>query len=221
MIAPHERVAEFAHELLNTGSVVARSDGTVHDLEPAAIGVEEGEAVRRLVVQERATRTIEVGLGYGIASLFMCAGLLEVGGSVMHLALDPFQDERYADCGLQSLEDAGVADIVTFLPEPSELALPDLLRADQRFDVAFLDGNHRFDWVFVDLVLLGRLVRPGSVVFVDDHQLASVRHAVSFVTSNLGWTVVASSEADPLHHWIALRTVTGPDDRDYDHFVEF
>ena len=67
MIAPHERVAEFAHELLNTGSVVARSDGTVHDLEPAAIGVEEGEAVRRLVVQERATRTIEVGLGYGLS----------------------------------------------------------------------------------------------------------------------------------------------------------
>jgi predicted O-methyltransferase YrrM len=221
VIAPQERVIAFAVELLSNGSVVARSDGSVHELEPVSIGVEEGEAIRRLVVQERATRTIDVGLGYGIASLFMCAGLLEVGGSVMHVALDPFQDERYADCGLQSLEDAAVADIVTFVPEPSELAIPELLRGGQKFDVAFLDGNHRFDWVFVDLILLGRLVHPGSVVFVDDHQLASVRHAVSFVASNLGWTVVSSSNADPLHHWVALRTASGPDERVFDHFVEF
>jgi predicted O-methyltransferase YrrM len=143
VVAPQERVIAFVVELLSNGSVVARSDGSVHELEPVSIGVEEGEAVRGLVVQERATRTIDAGLGYGIASLFMCAGLLEVGGSVTHVALDPFQDQRYADCGLQSLEDAAVADIVTFIPEPSELALPDLLRADQRFDVAFLDGNHR------------------------------------------------------------------------------
>jgi hypothetical protein len=42
MIAPQERVIAFAIELLNIGSVVARSDGSVHELEPVSIGVEEG-----------------------------------------------------------------------------------------------------------------------------------------------------------------------------------
>jgi len=31
-----------------------------------------------------------------------------------------------------------------------------------------VDGNHRFDAVFVDLYYLGRLLRPGGVMFLDD-----------------------------------------------------
>jgi hypothetical protein len=42
------------------------------------------------------------------------------------------------------------------------------------FHLAFVDGNHRFDGVFVDLVFLGRLVRAGGIEFVDDYQMPAV-----------------------------------------------
>jgi hypothetical protein len=29
---------------------------------------------------------------------------------------------------------------------------------------AFVDGNHRFERVFLDLIYIGRLVRPGAIV---------------------------------------------------------
>jgi predicted O-methyltransferase YrrM len=213
-------VRTFALRLLASGVVTARSDGAEHELRPVSIGVDEGDALRQVIVGDRATRTIDVGLGYAIASLFMCSGLLATAGSE-HVAIDPFQATRFSDVGLQSLEDAGVRDLVTFEARPSEIVLPELLGKGASFDVAFLDGNHRFDWVFVDLVFLGRLVKPGGAVFVDDHQLSSVQHAVAFATSNLGWHLEASSDEDPLHHWVVLRTATGPDERDFDHFVVF
>ena len=89
------------------------------------------------------------------------------------------------------------------------------------FDLAFVDGNHRFDGVFVDLFYLGRLVRPGGIVFLDDYQLPGVARAASFFTSNLGWTFEEISPADALHQWAVLRTSAVPDTRSFDHFVAF
>ena len=110
------------------------------------VGVAGGEALREWVVREGARGTIEVGLGYGIAALFVCAGLLEHGGpNLRHVAIDPYQAARFADCGLQALDEAGVRGLVEHHGEESQIVLPRLLAEGGRFDLAFVDGNHRFD----------------------------------------------------------------------------
>jgi Methyltransferase domain len=133
--------------------VVARSDGTEHHLFPVAVGVAEGEALGAWVVREGATRTIEVGLGYDISALFVCEALLGSGDpAARHVVVDPHQATRFANCGLQVLEDAGVAALVEHHAEESQIALPRFLGAGRRFELAFVDGNHPFDGVFLDLV---------------------------------------------------------------------
>jgi predicted O-methyltransferase YrrM len=213
-------VRRVIDRLLSDGSVLSRLDGSSHELHPVAIGPAEGAALSRWVASEHASNTIEIGLGYGISTLFICDGLLAgKGGS--HLALDPNQATRFADCGLQVLQDAGVMDMVEHLAEPSEIALPRLLEQGKRFDLAFVDGNHRFDGIFLDLVYLGRLLHPGKVIVVDDYQLPSVKKATSFFVANLDWTIEAVATDEPLHHWAAIRTAVTPDERSYDFFAEF
>jgi predicted O-methyltransferase YrrM len=204
------------------GTAVARSDGSLHRLFPVAVSAAEGEALAALVLREHAGQTIEVGLGYGISALHICEALAENGaGDASHLAVDPHQATRFANVGLQLLEDAGLRHMVELHAEESQIALPRLLADGRRFDLAFVDGNHRFDGVFLDLVYLGRLVRPGGIVFVDDYQLAAVERAAAFCVTNLGWRIEEASAADDLHGWAALRTAEGPDTRPFDHFVEF
>jgi predicted O-methyltransferase YrrM len=208
--------------LLGERTAVARSNGTVQSLFPVAVGAAEGEALRAWVQGENATRTIEIGLGYGIAALFVCEGLLANGDpAARHVAVDPNQATRFANCGLQFLDEAGVAELVEFHPEESELALPRFLAEARSFDLAFVDGNHRFDGVFLDLIYLGRLVRAGGILFVDDYQLPSVARAVAFCTTNLGWTLEEVSTDDDLHHWTALRTAPVPRERPFQHYVDF
>jgi predicted O-methyltransferase YrrM len=208
--------------LLGERTAVARSNGTVQSLFPVAVGAAEGEALRAWVQGENATRTIEIGLGYGIAALFVCEGLLANGDpAARHVAVDPNQATRFANCGLQFLDEAGVAELVEFHPEESELALPRFLAEARSFDLAFVDGNHRFDGVFLDLIYLGRLVRAGGILFVDDYQLPSVARAVAFCTTNLGWTLEESSAEDDLHHWAVLRTSRVLDSRTFDDYVDF
>jgi predicted O-methyltransferase YrrM len=179
----------------------------VHSLFPVATSAAEGEALRSWVTREAATQTIEVGLGYGISALFICEGLLANGGAdAEHVVIDPHQDTRFANCGLQLLDEVGIADMVEFHAGESQVVIPRLLAEGRRFDLGFVDGNHRFDAVFVDLVYLGRLVHAGSIVFVDDYQLLAVARAASFFVTNLGWRMEEVSAADELHQWAVLRT---------------
>jgi len=182
------------------------------DLFPVAIGSEEGTALRDWVVRERARTTLEAGLGWGVATLFILEGLLANASDVRHVAADPWQHEglsahrtRYDGAGLAVLDDAGVRDVVEFYEEESQIAFPRLVQEGREFDLAFIDANHRFEGVFVDLFYAGRLLRDGGIVFLDDVQLPSVRRALDFYVANLGWTIEEDGAEGGEHAWAVVR----------------
>jgi Methyltransferase domain len=103
--------------------------------------------------------------------------------------VDPYQRESWNGAGLRTLRDAGVDDRVEVIEEESQLALPRLLSERRGFDLAFVDGDHRFEGVFLDLYFMTRLVRPGGLIVVDDPWMPSVRTALAYVERNLGATL--------------------------------
>lgn len=224
-----ERVREVRERLFADGAVVARSDGGRHELFPIAIGIAEGLALCEWVRKERAQQTFETGLGFGVSTLFICEGLLANGPDGRHVAVDPYQFSglpghrtTYAGVGLQILEEAGVRALVEFHAEESQIVLPRLLGEGRRFDLAFLDGNHRFEGVFLDVIYAGRLLKQGAIVFVDDTQLPAVRRALNFCVANLGWILEDEGEEGDNHEWMILRT--GPSDmfqRPFEEFADF
>jgi predicted O-methyltransferase YrrM len=166
---------------------VSDSDGSPVDLSPHSIDRAQGEALRELAVGEGAERTIEVGLALGMSALFLCQAVLQRGGR--HVAVDPFQQESWNGAGLRTLREAGVEDVVEVIEEESQLALPRLVTEGREFDLAFIDGDHRFEGVFLDLYYMTRLVRPGGLIVVDDMWMPSVRMAVAYLERNLSVTL--------------------------------
>lgn len=237
-IGEGSQVRAVIERLVRDGRVVARADGSSHELFPIAVPTDVGESLRAWVRREGAKRTIEIGLAYGISALHICEGLVANGHpDARHVAIDPYQRTGpdgvgFASCGLQFLEEAGLMPVVEYHEEESQIALPRLLAEGRSFDLAFVDGNHRFDRVFLDLYYLGRLVRRGGVVILDDYELPGIARAASFFLTNLGWKLeeVSHSDAhrapeDPqgrhLHHWAVLRTSNVEDVRSMDYFVDF
>lgn len=156
------RVRAVIERVIAKGTLVARSDGSLHELFPVAASAAEGRALREWIVRERATRTIEIGLGYGISVLHVCEGLLaNATPTVHHAVIEPYRATSFSDCGLQLLEEACISGLVEHHAQESQLTLPRLRGERRVFDLACIDGNHRFDGIFGDLLYLGRLVRPG------------------------------------------------------------
>jgi predicted O-methyltransferase YrrM len=176
----------FLEQAYRSGSVRDAETNAV-DLAPHSIERAQGEALRDLAIDEGAERTIEVGLALGMSALFLCQAVLPRGGR--HVAIDPFQAESWNGAGLRTLREAGVEELVEVIEDESQLALPRLVAEGREFDFAFVDGDHRFEGVFLDLYFMTRLVRPGGLVVVDDMWMPAVRTAVAYVERNLGATL--------------------------------
>jgi predicted O-methyltransferase YrrM len=226
MSSPVARIRAVINRLAGDGIVTAKTDGSMRDVFPIAVPVEVGDVLHRWVRDEDAHQTIEVGLAFGMSALHICQGLIENGhGDAHHVAIDPFQitgpdGGGFARCGLDALESAGVGRIIEHIEEESQLALPQLVRDGHVFDFAFIDGNHRFDRVFLDLYYLRRLVRPAAIIVLDDYDLPAIAKAVAFFVRNRGWSIEESSPSGP-HGWVVLRTAKTLEDPPFRHFIDF
>ena len=181
-----DRVGVFLDRTYVT-EVALDAAGTSVEIFPHSVCQLGGEALRDLAIAEEAEWTIEVGLAVGLSALFLCQAVLERNGR--HVAIDPFQEASWNGAGLRTLRDAGVEEIVEVIEEESQLALPRLLSEEREFDFAFIDGDHRFEGVFLDLYYMTRLVQPGGLVVVDDMWMPAVRMAVAYAERNLGTTL--------------------------------
>jgi predicted O-methyltransferase YrrM len=181
-----ERLNAHLAETYERGDVPTRT-GDVIALSPHSIERDQGEALRELAVAESAEQTIEVGLALGMSALFLCQAVLARGGS--HVAIDPFQESSWRGAGLIVLEQAGVREHVEVIEEESQLALPRLVSEGRAFDLAFIDGDHRFESALLDLYFMTRLVRPEGLIVLDDMWMPSIRTAVAYAERNLALTL--------------------------------
>lgn len=152
-------------------------------------------ALYQLVKADRPIRTLEVGMAYGVSSLFLCQALRE-NGTGTHTAIDPFQTSTWHGIALLNLERAGLRDLVTFHELSSHVALPRLLDAGERFDVVFIDGSHRFDDAFIDTYYLDLMLNVGGCLVFDDLWMASIRKIAAFMLRNRHY---ALDRAQDLH----------------------
>jgi hypothetical protein len=91
---------------------------------------------------------------------------------------------RFDGLGLAHLEEAGLAERVTFYEEPSQLCLARLVQEGLRVDLAFVDGHHLFDYVIADCLLAAQLLGPAGLLVVDDTNLPAIARACDFFATN-------------------------------------
>jgi len=145
--------------LAEVGPSRSRSEG---DFERVALPDRDADALRDLLVGERARVVIEIGLAYASSALAIGEALLTGGKpEPNHVIIDAYQD-RFLNVGWELVESAGLAGFTTLMTERSQLALPRLIGQQFVADAAFVDGSHIFHNVFVDLCFLREIVRPGG-----------------------------------------------------------
>ncbi len=143
-----------------------------------------------------AGASVEVGCASGASTLAICKGRLRAGhgGQTVHV-IDPGQDLYVSGTGRRTIERAGVGAMVRLHEAYDHEALPLLLADGVRAGFVFLDGNHVFDSVMLDLYYAQKMLAAGGVIVLHDLWMPAVQHAAAFWAANLPVEPVSVSDA--------------------------
>ncbi len=185
----------------------------------ASIQYDTGALLYDFIRTFQPENTIEIGLAYGLSALFICQAHQD-NGSGNHTAIDPIQEEHYKSIGLLNIERANLRHLFRFHEAHSDKVLSMLCSQKKKFDFAFIDGSHLFDYALVDFFYIDKLLSVGGHVAFDDLWMAGVRRVISFVLKNRPYKVVRipSRHTLPISRQVMMvgrRIVQNPFERDW------
>lgn len=186
---------QVLHEIVAAGTTQLSSGEAVNaisGIDPAC-----GHLLQKAIREVRPRVAVEVGLAFGISTLYILEALREVGAEKL-IGIDPAQhDATWRGGGLFNVKRAGYEDLYEFHERPSEEILPALMSAGTRIEFAFIDGWHTFDHVLLDFFYIDKLLTSGGIVVLDDVACPSIRRVCDFVLANLSYEIYDSVELKP------------------------
>ena len=179
---------QVIQEIERDGTIVLPSGARmkVH----SGVGPESGRVLRRAVELAAPRLACEVGLAYGVSTLYILDAMKDHGDGQL-IGMDPAQhDQTWQGAGLHNLQRASLADRYVFHEEASQLVLPRLAAEGIRIQFAFIDGWHTFDHTLVDFFYLDMMMDVGGVMVLDDVGYPALQRLAHFIVTNRSYTII-------------------------------
>ncbi|MDR0940794.1 MAG: class I SAM-dependent methyltransferase [Bacteroidales bacterium] len=139
----------------------------------------EAEYIYNLVKANKFKTTLEVGFGLGFSASHIMAAT-----GAEHIAIDPFQEKRFGNDGVEIFTQLGLLDKLQLITDYSHFALPQLLKQGKIFDFVFIDGDHKFDSVFVDFYFCEKMLKHNGIVVFHDAWMRSISTVKNYIKQN-------------------------------------
>ena len=143
--------------------------------------------LRSLILDLKPYKTLEVGLSFGGSCLVFLASHRDIGHlqEKQHVAIDPFQKSVWDSTGLLHVQMEKLDGWLDFYEEYSYYRLSSFINSKQKFDLVYIDGSHLFEDVFIDFILVWRLLSENGIVIFDDYTDPNIKKVTKFIKNNL------------------------------------
>ncbi len=133
-----------------------------------SVTVEEAGFILDAVAARRPRRFVEIGTASGLSGALIRLMLAAHGGErfVTHDVTDRFFGDTSRETGFL-LEEVGGAEGVSVSRHVGRGAA-DLISRSERFDMAFVDANHRHPWPLLDSLYLAEVLEGSRIVIHHD-----------------------------------------------------
>lgn len=202
---PDEAQKEMKPGEINSKLVIPSEDSA------SPIKSNEAEFIYHFLIENKLSRTLETGFAYAKSASHIMAAT-----GAKHIAIDPFQDS-YQNLGKANIKALGLDTLLELHEDYSHNVLPKLVDHKKKFDFIFIDGDHKFDGVFVDFYYADLLLEKGGYIMMHDTWMRSTRLVISFVRKNRRDYLYTKTPCRNL----ALFQKVSDDERNGMHYKEF
>jgi len=148
------------------------------------VGAEYADALYRTALVNKPQSVLEIGMAQGLSSLAILTALRDAQGGGHLISIDPNQRTDYHGVGIANVARAGFSTRHTLIERPDYLALPRLVEEGTRFQFAYIDGWHTFDYTLLDFFYTDKMLDVGGIVGFNDCGWRSVNKVLKFVTTH-------------------------------------
>lgn len=192
----------------------------------------QGRHLYNLILQNKFTHTLEVGLAMGASAAWICQAHKTLGHEERcHVAVDPNQTSQYESMGKILVERCGLIKHLAVMEMTSYRAMPKLLEEvlsglRPRFQLIYIDGWHTFDYTLVDFFYADLLLETNGVIVLDDIKHKPVQKCLRYIETNYPhYTLVPRtpcfSKSDPKVSSQATFIKKAADTRVWNHHADF
>lgn len=168
----------------------------------AQVNARYGRFLYYLVKQFQPSRILEIGMANGISSAYIAKAQAGYAGEgATHTIIDPFQSSDWQGAGRQTLKRLELDRFARVIEDFSIHAVPQLEKAGERFDFAFIDGNHCLDYTLADVLVCDRVLNIGGLIALDDSMAYGVNLAVPYLDQHRH-NLKRIRFDSPMAHWL-------------------
>jgi predicted O-methyltransferase YrrM len=135
----------------------------------------------------------EIGTAYCGTAELIARALWENGAGLL-CTTDPFRGGHAPP--IIGTWPEPLREVTRFYPLSSMDFFIVLSEAKTSLDIAFIDGNHDFEFAYFDVLMAARLLRPGGVMVIDNsNQIGPYYAAAQFLRDNPDWVELGDAVA--------------------------
>jgi predicted O-methyltransferase YrrM len=194
------------------------SDSIMYELDgDTKITPEQGMCIYNLCRKIKPQRTLEIGMAYGFSTVYFLAAI-KANNMGHHVAMDPFEINDWHGIGLKKVQELGMDSSFQLMQEYDIFGLPDMAREKLKFDVIFIDGNHRFDDVLLDFTLSDYVCADQGCIILHDLWMPSIKRVAKFIKNNRSDYEIQEDILAP--RMMVFKKIAG-DKRPWNHYISF
>lgn len=160
-----------------------------------AVSKLEAKTLAGIILKNHCKSSFETGVANGISTLAITQAIKTNNGH--HYGIDPCQMLEHQGVALSLLKEYGLLTQFTLYEGPTHLEAPKLLRSSEKFDFAFIDGMHNFDYKFIDYFYADKLLKTGGFLVFHDLLLPSVKKIFKFIKKQNKYQLILTPDLQP------------------------
>jgi hypothetical protein len=149
----------------------------------------EGNEIYNLIVTNKLSCCLEIGMEYGINSFYILLGLDKLdklnNSDSKLVSIDEFQESRWHNFGVNLIKLNKFEKYHKMYIEPSYLLLPKLLDLEiKKYDLIFISGWHNFDYILLCILFASMLLKIDGYLVINNKYNNRVNKCLNYIDTN-------------------------------------